>query len=153
MSNNFNIDEKLLLQQYRQAKDTEIKRLLTQYGSSLSQVREMYPQLQTAIKQRQLMATFPTQSLFFTATEAQDLGLPIQDGWMLKMTPIKGGEGYTSSLITPGEWEITEDDLYISPEGKEFTRADMEALLSMPTGGLTAKHRGLQGNGVLPASS
>ena len=85
------------------------------------------------------MATFPTQSLFFTATEAQDLGLPIQKGWMLKMTPIKGGEGYTSSLITPEEWEITESGLYIAPTGEEYSRADIEALLSMPTGGLTGE--------------
>ena len=127
MSSSFNIDE-LLLEQLRKAKDI-------------------------AIEQRRITTTLPMQSLFFSATEAQDLGLPLQKGWMLKITPIEGGEGYTSSLITPGEWEITEDDLYISPEGKEFTRADMEALLSMPTGGLTAKHRGLQGNGVLPASS
>lgn len=137
-----NLDENLLLKQYRTAKDLQIERLLTQYGTSLKDMREMYPQLTGAIKQRQLTTTFPTQPLFFTTTEAQQMGLGIGEGWMLKLTPGQNGD-YISSLITPKKWEITEDDLYISPEGTKYTRADIEALLSEPVGGLGATPRPL----------
>jgi len=126
-----------LLTQYRQSKDIEIERLLSQYGSSLKGVREMYPQLTGAVQQRQLTTALPTVPLFFTPSEAQDMGLGLQEGWMLKMTPA--GEGYTTSLITPTKWEITENDLYISPTGEKYTQADLQALLSVPTGGLTGE--------------
>jgi hypothetical protein len=134
-----NLDEQSLLEQYREAKDTEIERLLSQYGSSLKEVREMYPQLTGTIKQRQLTTVFPTQPLFFTPSEAAQMNLQLQEGWMLKMTPTEGNGGYTSSLITPEKWEITEDDFYISPTGEKYSRADMQALLSEPTGGLTSE--------------
>lgn len=125
-----------LLSQYRETKDIEIERLLSQYGSSLKEVREMYPQLTETVKQRQLTTAFPTQPLFFTPSEAQDMGLALQEGWMLKMTPA--GEGYTTSLITPQKWEIT-DNYYVSPTGEKYSQADMQALLSTPTGGMTTE--------------
>lgn len=140
--NGLNLDEKTLLNQYRQAKDTEIERLLSQYGTSLKDVREMYPQLTGAIEQRKLTTAFPTQPLFFTAMEAQQMGLGLQEGWMLKMSPGKNGD-YSSSLVSPEKWEITEDDFYISPAGEKYNRADLEALLGVPTGGLEAAPQAL----------
>jgi len=136
-----NLDTKSLLQQYGQAKQTEIERLLTQYGTSLKETREMYPQLTGAIEQRRLATTFPTQELFFTPTEAAQMGLSLQEGWMLKMTPK--GEDYSMSFITPQKWEITEGGAYISPEGAQYSQADLEALLSVPTGGLETTARAL----------
>jgi hypothetical protein len=124
-----------LLTQYRQSKDLEIEQLLSQYGDSLKDVRAMYPQLTTAVKQRQLTTALPTQPLFFTPSEAQDMGLQLQEGWMLKMTPA--GEGYTSSLVTPQKWEITESGNYISPTGETYSQADLRALLSTPIGNLS----------------
>jgi len=136
--NGFTLNEKDLLKQYGQAKQLEIERLLSQYGTSLKDVREMYPQLTTAIEQKRLTTTFPTQPLFFTPSEAAQMGLALQEGWMLKMSPIEGNGGFTSSLITPQKWEITEDDMYISPSGDQLARADMEALLGEPTGAFEA---------------
>ncbi|HUS04502.1 MAG TPA: hypothetical protein VMY79_03150, partial [Dehalococcoidia bacterium] len=133
--NGFTLNKEDLLKQYRQAKDIDIERLLSQYGSSLKEVREMYPQLMASVQQRQMTTALPTQPLFFTPSETQQMGLQLEEGWMLKMTPA--GEGYTSSLITPEKWEITENDLYIAPSGEQYSRADIEALLAMPTGGLT----------------
>jgi len=132
--NGFTLNEGELLKKYGQSKQLEIERLLSQYGTSLEDMREMYPQLTEAISKKQLTTTFPTQPLFFTSYEAAQMGLGLQEGWMLKMTPAEGNGGYTSSLITPEKWEITESDLYISPEGTQYTVADMQALLSMPTG-------------------
>jgi hypothetical protein len=129
------LDEAQLLKQFREAKDVEIERLLSQYSTSLSDVREMYPQLTGAISQRQLTTAFPTQPLFFTPSEAMEMGLSLQEGWMLKMTPTEGG--YTSSFITPSKWEVTEDDFYVSPTGERYSKADMEALLAVPTGEYT----------------
>jgi len=136
--NGFTLNEEDLLKRYGQTKQLEIERLLSQYGTSLKDVREMYPQLTTAIEQKRLTTTFPTQPLFFTASEAAQMGLALQEGWMLKMSPTEGNGGFTSSLITPEKWEITENDLYISPSGDQLSRADMEALLGEPTGGLEA---------------
>jgi hypothetical protein len=124
-----------LLSQYRESKDIEIERLLSQYGTSLKETRAMYPQLIKAVQQRQLTTALPTQPLFFTASEAQDMGLALQEGWMIKMTPNETG-GYSTSLVTPQKWEIT-DNYYISPTGERYTQADMQALFSAPTGDLT----------------
>ena len=135
--NGFTIDEDKLLKQLRQAKDLEIEHLLTQYGTSLKDVREMFPQLSGAVRQRQLTTALPTQPIFFTAAEAAEMGLGIGEDWMLKFTPMEGNGGYTSSFITPEKWEVTEDDRYISPTGERYTRADLQALLSMPVEGLT----------------
>jgi len=132
--NGFNLNEEDLLTKYRRAKDLQIERLLSQYGTSLADVREMYPQLTEAISQRQLTTTFPTQPLFFTASEAAEMGLALQEGAMLKLTPMEGNGGFTSSIITPTKWEITEDNYYISPSGQKLSEADMQAWLSEPTG-------------------
>ncbi len=132
--NGLNLNESLLLERYRKAKDIEIERLLTQYGTSLKDMREMYPQLTGAVQQRQLTTAFPAQPMFFTPTEAAQMGLGLQEGWMLKMTPIEGNGGFTSSFITPQKWEVTEDDLYISPAGEQYSRADLEALMAVPAG-------------------
>jgi len=134
--NGFTLNEEELLSKYRQTKQLQIERLLNQYGTSLKEMRELYPKLTDAISQRRLTTTFPTEPLFFTASEATEMGLGLQEGWMLKLTPIEGNGGFTSSLITPQKWEITENDLYIAPSGAQYTRADMEALLGVPTGGM-----------------
>jgi len=133
--NGFNLNEEDLLRQFRQAKDIKIGRLFSQYDTSLKGVREMYPQLTEAISQRRLTTTFPTQPMFFTANEAAEMGLGLQEGWMLKLTPIEGNGGFTSSFITPQKWEITEDNYYISPSGERVSQADLQAQLSPPTGG------------------
>jgi hypothetical protein len=134
--NGLKLNEADLLTQYRKAKDIEIEHLLSQYGTSLAETREMFPQLTTAISERQKTTAFPTQPLFFTASEAADMGVGLQENWMLKFTPDKEQTGYGISLISPEKWEITEDNRYISPEGTEYSQADIQALLGVPTGGL-----------------
>ncbi|MFP3897917.1 MAG: hypothetical protein ACLFVD_01175 [Dehalococcoidia bacterium] len=129
---NLNADD--LLKQYREAQEREIERLLTQYGTSLQETREMYPQLISTIeKQREV--SFPGQELFMSASEAAQLGLSLQEGWMLKFTPQE--QGYGLSFITPEKWEIQEGGTYVSPTGETYTRADIEALLTEPTGSLS----------------
>jgi len=135
--NGFNINEEDLLARYAQSRDLEIERLLTQYGSSLAEIKEMYPQISSAIGKRRLTTTLPSEPLFFTPTEARDMGLNLEEGWMLKFNPTQGdGERYSASFVTPTKWEITEDNLFISPGGERYSRADFEALLSYPTGGM-----------------
>jgi len=141
--NGFTLNEGELLKKYGQTKQLEIERLLSQYGTSLKDMRELYPQLTETIAQRRLTTAFPTQPLFFTSYEAAEMGLRLDEGWMLKMSPTEGNGGYTSSIITPQKWEITENDLYIAPSGEQYSRADMEALLGVPTGGLEATTRAL----------
>ena len=139
LTSSFNIDEEELLERYAKIQDVEIERLLSQYGNSLSEVRELYPQLLGAVEKRRQTTLFPTQPLFFSASEAKEMGLALDEDWMLKFNPGKNDHRYTASFITPKKWEITESGLYISPEGNEYSKADIEALLSMPMGGLTTK--------------
>jgi len=129
------LDEQELFRTYAQAKQVRIESLLDQYGSSLADMRELYPQLTETIEKQRLVTTLPTQALFFIPSEAADMGLSLEEGWMLKVSPVEGG--YKSSFITPSKWEITEDELYISPAGEQYSRADMEALLAIPTGEYT----------------
>jgi hypothetical protein len=93
----------------------------------------MYPQLIGAVEQRRLATSFPNQDLFFTAAEAAQMGLKLDQGWMLKISPTEAGE-LTFSRISPTKWEITEDNYYISPSGERYPEADMRALLSDPSG-------------------
>jgi len=129
------LDEQELFRTYAQAKQVRIESLLDQYGSSLADMRELYPKLTETIEKQRLVTTLPTQALFFIPSEAADMGLSLEEGWMLKVSPVEGG--YKSSFITPSKWEITEDELYISPTGEQYSRADMEALLAIPTGEYT----------------
>ena len=129
------INEEQLFRTYAQAKQFRIESLLDQYGSSLADMRELYPKLTETIEKQRLVTTLPTQALFFIPSEAADMGLSLEEGWMLKVSPVEGG--YKSSFITPSKWEITEDELYISPTGEQYSRADMEALLAIPTGEYT----------------
>ena len=85
-------NEDILLMEWEKAKATDIERLLSQYGDSLSEVREMYPKLTSALVSRP-QAALPTQPVFFTASEARDMGVDIEEGWMLKLTPSGAEKG------------------------------------------------------------
>jgi len=129
---NFDLDEEVLLEEWTKSKDREIQNLLSEYGSSLKEVREMFPQVLNAVEKRDLATVFPNQDIFLSAEEAKSVGLGLDTGWMLKLTPSqKEGERYTSSLITPEKWEITEDDLFIAPSGEKYTRDEMEQALKL----------------------
>jgi len=131
--NGFDIDERTLLQRLAGTKQLEIERLLREYsGEKAHDVHEYLPTLQGLIGGIKTATQPATEPIIFSAAEANQLGLSVQEGWQLKLVPQNGS--YVSSFITPQNWEITEGGMYISPEGKEFTTADMEALLSMPTG-------------------
>jgi len=128
----FSLDEETLLEEWTKSKDREIQNLLSEYGSSLKEVREMFPQVLNAVEKRDLATVFPNQDIFLSAEEAKSVGLGLDTGWMLKLTPSqKEGERYTSSLITPEKWEITEDDLFIAPSGGKYTRDEMEQALKL----------------------
>lgn len=64
----------------------------------------------------------------FTAEEASMLGMEVAEpDWLVKFTPDLTKEtGFSLSYLTPDQWEITEDERYISPEGEVFTQADLE---------------------------
>lgn len=105
------------------ATDTGIERLLSQSGGSLEEMRELYPQLMSAIKKP--ATAFPTEPTFLTPSEAEQFGVTLEEGWMLKLTPAE--EGYAWSLLSPDKWEITQDEQYISPTGETFSREQFEA--------------------------
>lgn len=73
-----------------------------------------------------------TEITFLDPSQALELGVTIEEGFQIKLTPGEERGTFTTSLITPEGWEITQDDLFISPEGQTFTRAEIEALPEAP---------------------
>ena len=132
--NGLNLNEVELLGKYATSKQLQIERLLRQYSNTLEDVHELLPQLRGTITEQRKATQFGTEPVFFTPAEAAQMGLGLQEGYLLKISPTQGNGGYTSSVITPTKWEITEDDYYISPSGQRLSAADMQAWLSEPTG-------------------
>ncbi|KKN03106.1 hypothetical protein LCGC14_1110980 [marine sediment metagenome] len=62
----------------------------------------------------------PSQALEF-------FDITIPEGFQLKLIPGEGRGAFSISQIDPQGWELTQDDLFISPEGQMFTRAELEA--------------------------
>ena len=120
-----------------------IEELLKKYGTSLEETRKLMPELVESIKrEREAMMppALPTTPQFFTAEEVRGMGLvteagepfELELGWRLKVTPPVDGQEPMISYITPEEWEITQDQIYISPIGERFTREQIEAQLAAP---------------------
>lgn len=110
---------------------SEIERLIRTTGGSLSEIREAYPKLITAAQEAQMPKITTLQMLAPEQAKAQ-FGIDLEPGWTLKLTP-QGTDGQVGfSLITPDKWEITQDDIYISPQGQRFTREELEGLMALP---------------------
>ena len=116
----------------------EISELLQKYGTSLEETRKLMPKLTEAVERER--AIKPTTPQFFTPEEVKGMGLiteagepfELDPGWTLKVTPPVDGAEPSISYITPEKWEITQDQMYISPEGQRFTREEIEAQLAAP---------------------
>ncbi len=65
---------------------------------------------------------------FLSPEQALNLGITIEEGFQLKLIPGETRGSFTISMIDPLGWELTQEDLFISPEGQTFTRAEMQAL-------------------------
>ena len=118
-----------------------ISELLEKYGTSLAETRKLMPRLAEELKRppkpppAPQLPTVPWEigvPQFFTAEEARQLGVELEPGWQLKVVPHKDPAPPAYSLITPEEWEITEGQMYISPEGQRFTREQLETQLAAP---------------------
>jgi len=119
-----------------------ISELLSRYGTSLKETRALMPELTEAVKRQRAIKppTFPQVPRLFDPEEVKGMGLvteagePFQldPGWMLKVTPPVDGKEPKISYITPENWEITQEQTYISPEGKMFTKEEIEAQLVAP---------------------
>ena len=89
----------------------------------------------------------PQVPQFFTPAEALEMGIELSPGWMLKITPGIEGKKPTVSYISPTKWEITQDRIFISPEGKQFRREELEAdLEARLTGAGEARAQALEGS-------
>ena len=64
----------------------------------------------------------------YTPEEAKaEFDIDIEVGGGVKVVPYEKAEsGYGFSYITSEGWEITPDELYISPKGKRYTKAEIE---------------------------
>lgn len=120
----------------------EVEELLKKYGTSLEETRKLMPELTETIKRRHELKppAWPAVTQFFTAEEVKEMGLiteagepfELELGWRLKVVPPVDGQEPKFSYITPEDWEITQEGIYISPEGKRFTREEIEAMLAPP---------------------
>jgi hypothetical protein len=57
---------------------------------------------------------------------AKEFGFNLDEGWSLKVNPDS-----TFSYLSPDKWEITGKGEYINPEGKRFTRDDLQDMIKM----------------------
>jgi len=106
-----------------------VNELLSKYGNTLQDIRKLLPQLPEAIEEekKRIRQRQPITPTFYTVEEARELGISLEPGWSLKVWPARDGGQPDVRFITPDKWEITEDDRYISPEGKSYTRQELEA--------------------------
>ena len=69
-----------------------------------------------------------TDITFFDPGQALEfLDVTLPEGFTLKLIPGEARGSFSISQIDPQGWELTQDDLFISPEGQTFTRAEIEA--------------------------
>lgn len=68
------------------------------------------------------------EQMFLSPQQATELGVDIDEGWLLKIIGAEGEAEPTLSLITPEKWEIIGEGLYVSPEGKQFTEEELTEL-------------------------
>ena len=64
---------------------------------------------------------------FYTSEEAMQFGVELDAGWKLKVVPPVNGGQPSISYLTPEDWELTQDHMWVSPTGQRFTDEQMEA--------------------------
>jgi len=103
--------------------------LLRKYSTEPEDMEKLLKELHAGLEQRKVakpeVSVLNTPQIF-DWEEARGMGIPVRQGWMLKLTPDTSERGYSFSMITPEKWEITEDWKYISPEGKQYGYEEME---------------------------
>jgi len=106
--------------------------LLRKYSTEPEDMEKLLKELHAGIEQRKIekpeVAVLNTPQIF-DWEEARGMGIPVRQGWMLKLTPDTSERGYKLSFLTPEKWEITEDWKYISPEGKAYDYTEMETVV------------------------
>lgn len=106
--------------------------LLRKYGTSEADMEKLLAELRAGMKQRKAeqpeMAIFNAPQLF-DAVQAREMGVPLREGWMLKLIADDSERGYKMSFLTSEGWEITENWQYISPEGKKYGYQEMEGVM------------------------
>lgn len=108
------------------------EKVIASYGTTLAETRKMVKELEQAVKRKQQYPFFPTPVLL-SQDELAEYGIelpePMPEGWLLKIeTPVEG-EAAEISFLTADRWQIKGEDIFISPEGEQFTRAELEALM------------------------
>ncbi len=117
-----------------------IANILKKYGTSLAETRKLVPELVASIEQERAIRPpiVPTTPQFFSPEDVVGMGLltetgdpfELEPGWRLKVTPPVNGTESAVSFITPEDWEITQAEEYISPEGQKFNRREFEAFFN-----------------------
>jgi len=106
----------------------DIRNILKKYGGGLQETRELIAEvnrhLATAVAPESLL----TGPAVLGPEEAADLGIELDEGWQLKVTPDSSQRGFSVSYVTPESWEITDLGEYISPEGQVYTEAELRSL-------------------------
>ena len=132
---------------------TDLTRIVGSWGTSLTETRGMLGEFFDALKEQKDSFTQAGRQIsevkFFTPEEVRQLGLTtetgepftLETGWLLKLTPGANGAEPTMSFVTPsdfltdieaGQWEITQDQAYISPSGRRYSPEEVQAQLPEP---------------------
>jgi len=68
------------------------------------------------------------EQMFFSPKQAKDLGVEIEEGWLLKLIGAEGEAPPAISYISPEKWEVIGEDTFLSPEGEQYTRDQLTQL-------------------------
>ena len=120
-------------------------------GTSLAETRGMLGEYFDALKEQKDLLAQAGQVKFYTPEQVSQMGFStetgepfvLDTGWLLKVTPGANGAEPAVSFITPsdfladvetGQWEITQDQTFIAPSGKQYTSEELQAQLPEPEG-------------------
>jgi hypothetical protein len=122
-----------------------IVELLGGYDTKLKKARELTPNLLTGLKEdalkpvdvkapvspgvvdkeyEYLMSQRKPEEKTYTAQEARDMGVDIEDDWTLDVK----ADGV--DIVTPEGWRVTDKGYYVSPEGTTYSRMAIEQHLT-----------------------
>jgi len=85
------------------------------------------PYTQWFKKQQKLLKDVAVGTIYSPEQAKAEFGLDVGEGWQVKVEEYEPTERMASfTYITPEGWQIKPDDTFVSPEGEEVTRAEIE---------------------------
>lgn len=76
----------------------------------------------------ELPTTYDFEPYTLSPEEATDYGITLEEGWSLEVAPTPDKSGVSTTLIDSEGWRLTDEGIYISPEGEQYTEEGIKKL-------------------------